>query len=139
MSDIPAYRSDDIPAAAPAPVFAATPRPVSDVVVEVADASRLAELDAAWTDLVDRTDSPNVFMTPALARAAAAAEPAARYVTLLAWKPSDGGKRLVGLWAFAVGHAPRCMLPIRTLTAPRARHGHELPSRTGLSRTPPRG
>jgi CelD/BcsL family acetyltransferase involved in cellulose biosynthesis len=125
MSDVPAYRSADIPAAARvAQAKPAMQRTAQDISVEIADAARLASLHAGWADLASRADSPNVFMDPALACAAAAADPQGGHRALLAWKSVDGRRRLVGAWAFGVGRAPRSMLPIPMLTMPRARHGH---------------
>ena len=125
MSDVPAYRSGDIPAAAPVARAAAIPhRAARDISVEIAGTARLAGIRAAWTDLVARADSPNVFMDPALVCAAAEAEPHGGHHALLAWKLIDGRRQLVGVWGFGVGYAPRSALPVRMLTIPRQRHGH---------------
>src|SRR4051812_32540700 len=114
MSDVPAFRSRDIPALTAAPAIAAR-RASSNIAVEVADAAQLAEMRAAWTDLVVRAETPNVFMDPALVCAAAAADPDSEYRPVLAWKPVQGQRTLVGVWAFALGRAPRS-LPVRMLT-----------------------
>jgi CelD/BcsL family acetyltransferase involved in cellulose biosynthesis len=95
-----------------------------DVAVEIAGAARLADIDAAWTDLLTRAASPNVFMDPELVRAAAAAEPSAQHRALLVWKTAGGRQLLVGVWAFAVGQAQWSIVPTRVLSIPRHRHGH---------------
>jgi CelD/BcsL family acetyltransferase involved in cellulose biosynthesis len=122
MSDIRAYRSEDVPAVATAPAGASKRRLAPNISVEIADAARLADVRAAWADLIARADSPNVFMDPTLACAAAMADPNARHRTLLAWKSTDGRRRLVGVWSFAVGRARRSLLPVRVLSAPTFAH-----------------
>ena len=91
--------------------------------VEVAGAGRLAEIQDAWRDLVARADAANVFMHPLLV-ALGARHADARCVTLLGWRDSGGRRRLVGLWAFNVGHAPRSILPISVLAAPPFAHAY---------------
>lgn len=120
MSDIRAYRADDIPAATPA--ARAMTRGAQSVTVEFADAARLSGLQDAWTDLLARADVPNAFMDPALVRVAAAADPHSRHGALLAWKPATSGHKLAGVWSFAIGHAPRSPLPVRVLLAPPYAH-----------------
>jgi CelD/BcsL family acetyltransferase involved in cellulose biosynthesis len=123
MSNAHAYRLDDVQA--PVAPAAAVPRPAPmHVAVEIAGAARLAEVDAAWADLLTRADAPNVFMDPALVRIADETEPQARHRALLAWKGIDGKRQLVGVWAFAIGRARRSVLPVRVLSAPSHIHGH---------------
>jgi CelD/BcsL family acetyltransferase involved in cellulose biosynthesis len=118
QSDVQAFRSDDMPASADV----SARRTARNVAVEVADAARLADVRADWTDLLTRADALNVFMDPALLRAAAEAEPAVEHRALLAWKSTDGRRQLVGIWSFAVGHARRSVLPIRVLSGPAYTH-----------------
>jgi CelD/BcsL family acetyltransferase involved in cellulose biosynthesis len=122
MSDIRAYRSEDVPEVATASAATSPRRRAPTISVEVADAAQLADVRAAWTDLIARADSPNVFMDPALACAAAMADPNARHRNLLAWKSIDGRRQLVGVWGFAVGRARRSLLPVRVLRAPAFAH-----------------
>ena len=124
MSDVRAYRLEDIPAPAAVHADPASRRAAMNVAVEIAGAARLAEVEAAWTDLLTRADAPNVFMDPALVRIADETEPQARHRALLAWKRIDGKRQLVGVWAFAIGRARRSVLPIRVLYAPSHTHGH---------------
>jgi CelD/BcsL family acetyltransferase involved in cellulose biosynthesis len=91
--------------------------------VEVATGSRLAEIQSAWRDLIARADVANVFMHPMLV-ALSASYPDVRCRALAAWKESDGVRRLVGFWAFAVGRAPRSILPLSVLVAPFSSHGY---------------
>jgi CelD/BcsL family acetyltransferase involved in cellulose biosynthesis len=122
MSDIPAYRTDDIPAAT---VLAAdAPHANRAIAVEIVDAASIADLHAAWADLLPRADTQNVFMDPSLLRAATAADPGGQRRALLAWKTIDGARRLVGVWSFAVGRPRWSVLPIRVLTAPAYNHGY---------------
>ncbi len=92
-------------------------RPATSVTVEVAGTARLAEIQLAWRDLIARADVPNVFMHPALV-ALSAFYPNTNCRTLLAWQDLGGHKRLVGLWAFAVGRPPRSIIPLSVLKAP---------------------
>ena len=123
MSDIRAFRLQEFSAAQTAVHSNSAPQRAG-LSVEVVGAARLAGIDAAWTDLLTRADALNVFMDPALVRAAAEADPQAQHGALLAWKPIGGRQQLAGVWAFAIGHAPRSMLPMRVLIVPRQRHGH---------------
>jgi CelD/BcsL family acetyltransferase involved in cellulose biosynthesis len=122
MSDIPVYRTDDVPATATA--GAIRPRAAHGISVEIADAAQLADVQTHWDDLLARADAPNVFMHPAVLRAAAEAEPGTQHRALLAWKTAGGRRQLLGLWAFAVGRARKSGLPIRVLSAPSHVHGH---------------
>ncbi len=94
------------------------------VTVEVADAAGLAAVGPCWDDLVTRAAEPNVFMHPVLVLAAAAIDPAAHIRALLAWQSCDGGQRLVGVWAFAVGRPRASPLPVRVLRAPPHAYGY---------------
>lgn len=76
--------------------------------VERAGATRLAELDADWRDLVVRAHEPNAFMDPALIALGGDS-----CVTLLAW---NGDRKLVGVWSFAVARHP--VLPVKLLHSP---------------------
>jgi CelD/BcsL family acetyltransferase involved in cellulose biosynthesis len=78
------------------------------ILVERADAARLAALDADWRDLVTRSDEPNVFMDPALLHLAGDS-----CITLLA---RNGESKLMGVWAFSVARHP--VLPMKLLRAP---------------------
>ncbi len=93
------------------------------VTVEVAAGSRLAEIQSAWPDLIARADVANAFMHPMLV-ALYASYPDTRCRALVAWKEFDGVRRLVGFWAFAVGRAPRSILPLSVLAAPFFTHGY---------------
>jgi hypothetical protein len=125
MSDVHAYRSDDIPAHSPAaPAQAMLQRTGRGISVEVAGAAQLADVRAAWADLLTRADAPNVFMDPALVRVAAEADPATSYRALLAWKSIGGPRQLAGVWSFAVGRARNSVLPVRLLTASPYVHGY---------------
>jgi CelD/BcsL family acetyltransferase involved in cellulose biosynthesis len=125
MTDIPAYRTNDIPAATHS--AAAAPH-TTLATIEMADPASLigvhADLHGAWTDLLSRADTQNVFMDPSLLVAAAAADPKGQQRALLAWKTIDGAKRLVGVWGFAVGRPRWSVLPIRVLTVPAYNHGY---------------
>ena len=119
MSEIHAYRTNDIPAVSSGSHAAAmASRGARTILVEIADSARLADVRAAWTSLLARADAPNVFMDPVLVRAAAATDPAARYCALLAWKTIDGQRQLVGVWSFAVARPRQSALPIRVLNVP---------------------
>lgn len=87
------------------------------ITVEAATTARLAALQDDWQDLTARADAGNVFMHPALVRLAGESYPARRCCALLAWQGA-GTARLVGLWAFAIGRAPRSLFPLSVLTAP---------------------
>jgi CelD/BcsL family acetyltransferase involved in cellulose biosynthesis len=125
MSEIHAYRTNDIPAV---PTGSRSPamamRGVRAISVEIADGARLSDLRAAWTDLVARADAPNVFMDPELVRVAADVDPAVRQCALLAWQAIDGKRQLVGLWSFAVSRPRQSPLPIRVLNAPPCRYSY---------------
>jgi CelD/BcsL family acetyltransferase involved in cellulose biosynthesis len=125
MSDVPVYRTNDVPAAAQFARAIAIPHLAArDISVEIAGAERIAGVRAAWTDLVARADASNVFMDPAIACAAAETDPDGGYRALLAWKSVNGRRQLIGVWNFGVGRAPRSVLPIRMLTIPQHPHGH---------------
>jgi CelD/BcsL family acetyltransferase involved in cellulose biosynthesis len=98
-----------------------TPRPDA-VTVELATGERLAAIEADWRALIACADTPNVFMNPLLVKLAAQAYPGRRFVTLLAWHSRGERRRLVGVWAFTVGRAPRSVLPVRALTMPAMAH-----------------
>ncbi|HEX5213398.1 MAG TPA: GNAT family N-acetyltransferase [Pseudolabrys sp.] len=105
---------------------AVQPPPVAGraaVSVEIATGARLAEIQHEWRDLVARADVANVFMHPVLV-ALGTRYPNARSVTLLAWRDNGGNRQLAGLWAFTIGHAPRCLFPISALTAPPFAHAY---------------
>ena len=92
------------------------------VTVECASGARLSEIESDWRDLIDRAHEPNVFMSPALIRAAEQ-HLARRCVTLLAWRGAGEGRSLVGVWAFAVAAPPHSPLPMRVLLSPAMPHG----------------
>jgi CelD/BcsL family acetyltransferase involved in cellulose biosynthesis len=105
---------------------AVVPPPVAGraaVSVEIATGARLAEIQSEWRDLAARADVANVFMHPVLV-ALGTRYPNTRSVTLLAWRDNGGNRRLLGLWAFTIGRAPRCILPISALTAPPFAHAY---------------
>jgi len=113
------------PRAKKSTVDAAAPSPTTPCVeVEIADAARLTDLESSWADLLHRADAPNLFMDPALTRAAAETDPTSQHPTLLAWKTVDSHKRLVGVWSFAVGRPRLSALPARALIAPSCRNGY---------------
>ena len=97
---------------------AAATRAAHGVSVEIADGPRFVAESAAWTNLLGRADTPNVFMDPALLRAAADTNPRICYRVLMTWKQTGSHRRLVGAWAFAVGTARHSPLPIRVINAP---------------------
>jgi CelD/BcsL family acetyltransferase involved in cellulose biosynthesis len=102
---------------------AQTPR-AADIAVEIAADERLTELQADWDALLARADTANVFMNPSLVKLASDIDPRRRRLVLLAWRTRDGGRELVGIWAFAIGRAPQSALPIDVLTAPAMPHGY---------------
>jgi CelD/BcsL family acetyltransferase involved in cellulose biosynthesis len=104
----------------PRPLAVVPPAP-AHVSVDLVHAAQLADLRAEWIDLVAHAEVQNVFMDPALLRAAGATSPEPCLV-LLAWKSIDGQRRLVGVWAFAFTRAPRSIVPVRVLTAPLTTH-----------------
>lgn len=126
MSELRAFRAEDIPDAAPATRTIADPvRHAQLIEVEIAQSLRRPDVIANWADLCERAATPNVFMDPGLIGAVADSDPAAQCRTLLAWKLIDGQRRLVGLWAFAVGRPHRSPLPVRVLRFPSHKlHGH---------------
>jgi CelD/BcsL family acetyltransferase involved in cellulose biosynthesis len=124
MSDIQAYSSGDIPAAPSAHANAGVQRAGHGIVVEIADATQLGGIRAAWSDLLTRADAPNVFMDPTLVQVACGIAPKAQHRALLAWKSVAGRRQLVGVWSFAVGRARRSVLPMRALTIPAYEHGY---------------
>ena len=117
MSEINAYRSQDIPVASAAATVI-WPRAGQNVSVEIVDAALLAELRASWTDLLARAAAPNAFMDPALVRVAAEVEPKTQHRALMAWKTIDGRRQLAGVWAFAIRRPRTSPLPIRVLAVP---------------------
>lgn len=90
------------------------------IVVERAEAKRLASIGAAWRDLVGRALEPNVFMDPGVLLAAMAAAPNRKFVILLAWDSNHADARLVGVWGT---ETTRALLPLRVLRAPAGPHG----------------
>ena len=102
-----------------APASTVPPRP--GVQVEIFQGQFSAAFDRHWNNLLSRADVPNVFMHPGVLSAAA---PARRLTALLAWEKAPGGKRLVGLWAFATGKPHLSMLPISALCAPATEHAY---------------
>src|SRR3954469_2880415 len=107
MSDIRAFRSEDIPpsSAHARAIWQRAARSVAaaqGVAVEIVDAARLPDLRADWIDLAVRADAPNVFMDPVLLRAAASADPESQIRVLLAWKANGGRRQLTGVWGLAV-------------------------------------
>ena len=117
MTDITAYAQNDILTDLP------IASPASSISVEIAGVERLATLQGDWADLLGRAAEPNVFMSPALVGAAAGSYPQSRYRTVLAWKTIEGRARLTGVWAFAVGHPYKSLLPVRVLRAPPFSYG----------------
>ena len=96
--------------------------PRAEVSVEIADSNRLANLDAHWSDLLQRADVHNAFMAPRLLLAAA--EAGTQIVTLLAWRPDVHAPRLVGLWAFSIGRPRGAIVPFKALRAPATEHAY---------------
>ena len=93
------------------------------ITVERASGTRLAEIESDWRDLISRAHEPNVFMSPAAVRAAEQ-QLGRRCVTLLAWRGMGQGKRLDGVWAFALAAPPHSPLPMRVLLSPAMPHGY---------------
>jgi hypothetical protein len=87
--------------------------------VEAATNAQLFEMELDWRDLVARAHEPNVFMNPAIVRLLGD-----RCVTLLAWQVTDAGKKLVGLWSFAVGRQWHPASPVRVLVSPPFPHAY---------------
>jgi len=94
------------------------------VTVEIADAAQLADIRAAWTDLLARAAAPNIFMDPALMQVSAAIDPESKHRAVLAWKSINGRRALVGIWTFAVGSADKLALPMPVLIIPPCRYGY---------------
>ena len=92
-------------------------RAAEPITAEVVAGAQLAHIQADWRDLISRADVPNVFMHPVLV-ALSACYPNTRSVALLAWREIGGRQQLVGFWAFALGRAPRSIIPISVLAAP---------------------
>src|SRR5690348_4266433 len=118
MTELTAYRPEDLSAASDATVDVAQPLGRKNISVEVVDSTALADTRAAWADLLARGAAPNVFMDPALVRAAAEADPKAQHRVLMAWRVVDGRRRLAGVWAFAIRRPRKSPLPIRVLVGP---------------------
>jgi CelD/BcsL family acetyltransferase involved in cellulose biosynthesis len=97
-------------------------RATADIIVELAAGDRLSEIRAEWIDLLNRADTPNVFMHPSLVKLAGEAFRNRGRVALLAWQAADNHRRLVGVWAFTAGPAPQSILPVTMLTAPPMPH-----------------
>jgi CelD/BcsL family acetyltransferase involved in cellulose biosynthesis len=93
-------------------------RPLTPVVIEIADAARFSALRPAWLDLVARAAEPNVLMDPAAVLASAELDRQAHVRVLLAWRSFDGGQQLIGVWAVAVGGPRKSRLPMNLLYAP---------------------
>jgi CelD/BcsL family acetyltransferase involved in cellulose biosynthesis len=91
--------------------------PQSAITIEIASGERLLALESQWQDLVARADAANIFMHPALVHLGNEAYLERRCRVLLAWQETTV-PRLAGVWAFAVGHPPRSILPISVLIAP---------------------
>ncbi len=89
----------------------------SAISIEIASGERLLALDSQWQDLVARADAANIFMNPALAHLGNEAYPDRSFRVLLAWQETVT-PRLAGVWAFAVGHPPRSIMPVSALIAP---------------------
>lgn len=90
--------------------------------IEWATPLRLAALDADWRDLLGRAETENIFMHPALLGAAMRSY-ADDCCALLAWQDAPKstktrGRKLAGLWAFALRRAPQSLLPVAVLAAP---------------------
>lgn len=121
-------RPDTFVAARPAVVRA--PRAPSDECRSVAGSTPQVELvrgepppelDEHWRELLTRADTPNVFMEPRVLRAAA---PFRELITLLAWEPCGGGRRLIGFWSFSIGKPHLSVLPIIALCGPPTDHAY---------------
>lgn len=124
MTQARVFSAEVVAPLAPAASPVASERSRARVSGEIVDAARLDDARAQWAALVESADARNVFMDPALLRAAAAADPAIAYKAVLAWKPVDGRRRLVGLWAFALTVPPRSALPLHVLTSPPSAHSY---------------
>jgi CelD/BcsL family acetyltransferase involved in cellulose biosynthesis len=122
MTDIRATTLDAFPVGVNARPLARSA--ATGVDVEIVDATKLSGIRSAWIELLDHAESANVFMDPALLEAAGKIFPKVERPALLAWKMIDGRRRLVGLWAFAVGRASPSALPVRVLAAPAAPYGY---------------
>jgi CelD/BcsL family acetyltransferase involved in cellulose biosynthesis len=126
MSDIQAFSTSDIPAAAATPTASganSSALRATPISVEIVDAMQLAGLRPAWDDLLTRADTPNVLMDPAMVQAATEAFPQTQSTVLLAWKtPADGKRQLAGIWAFSVGRPHLSAAPVRVLNAPVGPH-----------------
>lgn len=96
----------------------------AEIVMEIARGERLLDLRSDWASLVARADTPNVFMNPSLVKSADDADSDRRRVVLLAWQERNGNRKLMGIWAFAIGYPPQSMLPADVLTAPAMAHGY---------------
>jgi CelD/BcsL family acetyltransferase involved in cellulose biosynthesis len=117
--------SNEIPSVVPATrAVASVHRLTQDIAVEIASAARFAEIRPAWVDLLARADTPNVFMDPALLRAAAELRVDADHRALLAWRQDSAGPQLIGAWAFVVRPPRRSLLPARMLIAPPTPNGY---------------
>jgi CelD/BcsL family acetyltransferase involved in cellulose biosynthesis len=124
MSELQAFSTDDIPAIdhAASPMEGAI-RGKAGITVEVVTAGRLADLDAAWTDLLTRADVPNVLMDPLMVTASARVFPESSCRTLLAWRTqAGGGRQLAGIWAFSIGHPHHSALVVNVLNTPPGPH-----------------
>jgi CelD/BcsL family acetyltransferase involved in cellulose biosynthesis len=125
MSNMQVLASNGIPSIGPAGrATASVHRLTQDIAVESADAARFAEIRPAWIDLLARADTPNVFMDPALLRAAAELGIGAPYRAVLAWKQDGGVPQLIGAWAFVIRRPRRSPLPVRMLLAPSTPNGY---------------
>jgi CelD/BcsL family acetyltransferase involved in cellulose biosynthesis len=118
MSEIHAYRTDDVPALSSGSRSATVTLGARAISVEITDTAHLSAVRADWTSLLARADAPNVFMDPVLVRVAAGLDPAVRYCALRAWRTIGGERQLVGLWCFAVARPRQSALPMRLLNAP---------------------
>ena len=96
----------------------------SNISIEIAGATRLAEIESDWADLSARADACNVFMSPPLLRAAMKSYPSKHLLVLLAWHASGAGQQLVGIWAFRVGRLSKSILPVVVLSAPPMPHAY---------------
>ena len=122
MSDVRAGRASGGVSAPVGHANAILKRALQNITVEIVEPTRLRDLQAGWAELLGRAEAPNVFMDPALIAAAAEAAPETPQRVLAAWKPIEGRRRLVGLWAFAIGPARWSMLPLKALSAPTFAH-----------------
>jgi CelD/BcsL family acetyltransferase involved in cellulose biosynthesis len=104
--------------------LALRPRTSGEVTIDLAGEQQLAALDEEWRGLVRRAAAPNVFMDPALIRSAALSYPDIPCATLLAWQNSARGRRLVGIWGFAIRRPAHSIIRTPVLTAPAMPHGY---------------